>query len=705
MTITRKNKNKKNNTKKNTKPYVPFEQKYMDDLAKNKLYKGLKNENLKLLKGLNVREDSNPKNDFYTFVNKKWLENKELYNTNLTTKQKYIAQVDDFRLVQDNVYNQLDVIIKDYIKNNKSKTSKCMKNYHKSVVSGLSKKVGLIYVKEIINYIDEMRKDKKNLWKLVAKINMNESIKNSGPFVWNVVTNRKNSKYFISEISPHSFVIYNYESYYKDNIDKKNFLNYLKDLFNITESGIENYENVFECGTELFNSFNNNKFKQDPNGYNLVKASESLEKYGFDWNTFAKELGYKKIPHEFVVTDINYLSSCCKLLTENWDSEKWRPWWIWIFIRRIVSLTNEWKHVFFEYYAKQQRGIQPLTSSIPREVIFTSLPFNTTLSEEYVKKYNNEYKVEYIKYFIEDLKLVFIRIIENNKWMSPLTKKYALKKLQKLKFELVKPNDLLPDKLIDYSDDNIYENLNKFFEYRTNLFISLDGKQTRHIPTINWNEVPPKLSSFQCYIVNAMYIPTSNSIYIPLGYLQEPFIDLDNRGIEYNLSNIGFTICHEMSHCLDDIGSKYDENGNLKDWWTNSDKLKYKKIQNDILKQYLEWTKRDGIKYDPTYSLGEDLADISALYICDVYLLDFMKNKKALTPVIGNAINTFHIYFAAQQKQKIEKMAQKSQLILNPHPPNKYRCNIPMSRSFAFIGNYSIKKGDKMWWHNTNPIW
>ena len=242
-------------------------------------------------------------------------------------------------------------------------------------------------------------------------------------------------------------------------------------------------------------------------------------------------------------------------------------------------------------------------------------------------------------------------------------------------------------------------------EFRTKRFISLDGKKVRKIPTLDWNQVPAKMSAYQCYIVNAMYIPTTNSIYIPLGYIQEPFIDLGNRGIEYNLSNIGFTICHEMSHCLDDSGSKYDYKGNLHDWWTPSDKKKYKAIQDNILKQYVKWTKRDGIDFDATLSIGEDLADISALYICDTFLLDFMKNKKEILPVISDSLNTFHIYFAAQQKQKIAKLAARAQLIINPHPPNKFRCNIPLSRSYSFISYYNLKPGDDMWWPNAEPIW
>ena len=39
-----------NNKTKKIPPYVPFEKQYMDDLEKNKKYKGLKNENVKLKK-------------------------------------------------------------------------------------------------------------------------------------------------------------------------------------------------------------------------------------------------------------------------------------------------------------------------------------------------------------------------------------------------------------------------------------------------------------------------------------------------------------------------------------------------------------------------------------------------------------------------------------------------------------------------------
>ena len=56
-------------------------------------------------------------------------------------------------------------------------------------------------------------------------------------------------------------------------------------------------------------------------------------------------------------------------------------------------------------------------------------------------------------------------------------------------------------------------------------------------------------------------------------------------------------------------------------------------------------------------------------------------------------------------RQKIPKAAYKNQLNNNPHPPDIYRTNVPLSRSEVFRATFNIKEGDGMWWHNTNTIW
>ena len=182
-------------------------------------------------------------------------------------------------------------------------------------------------------------------------------------------------------------------------------------------------------------------------------------------------------------------------------------------------------------------------------------------------------------------------------------------------------------------------------------------------------------------------------------------MDLNERGIEYNLANIGFIIAHEFSHALDNIGHLYDINGNLNNWFTESDEKKYNNIQQDIIEQYNTFAYNDDIVYDSTYSIGENIADISGLAICEEYLRDYQKYNNFLTPNRAYSFHQFYTYFCISMRQKIPKAAYKNQLNTNPHPPDVYRTNVPLSRSEVFRASYNIVEGDGMWWHNTNTIW
>jgi predicted metalloendopeptidase len=331
--------------------------------------------------------------------------------------------------------------------------------------------------------------------------------------------------------------------------------------------------------------------------------------------------------------------------------------------------------------------------------------FNTFLTNQYISNYRNEQAVDYVKMIAEDLKTVFIRIIKRNKWMEPKTKKVALDKLQNITIMIGKPPILREDPLLDYKPDDPWGNLVKMAMWRHTQAIELVGKSVIDIPAIDWSEIPPKFISKQSYVVNAMYTPTENSIYVPIGYIQKPFVDLEERGLEYNLAHIGFTIAHELSHSLDDFGSKYNKYGQLEDWWTEKDKKVFRKIQENIVKEYETFAAYDGIKFDAWPSIGENLADIAGFSICLEYLRDFQQKNQDILPIQALSFRAFFVYFALQSRQKISKKAILAQLKTNPHPLDKYRCNVPLSRSRIFRAIYEVKKGDKMWWNSLNNVW
>ena len=530
----------------------------------------------------------------------------------------------------------------------------------------------------------------------------------------------KNVKYYRSTISAPQLTIYDYEIYIEDDTDdqntkkykkefKKRYLEFIKLIFDLClgkNNGIK-ASDVWDCEYDLLTALGCDTIKTDDlDGYNIVTKQEALSKYGFDWEKLAKKIGYESVPDTFICTSTNYLKCIMEtLLKDNaWKSAKWRTYYLYISFRQIMRFHKEWRIDYFNFHGKFVKG-QPIP--YPQEVypVFgLSLCFNTFLTNEYIDRNKKQQYIEYVHNMAADLLTVYKRIIKRNTWLSPQTKKYALLKLENIKLEVGSPKILREDPLLDYSNKEAYQNMRRVAHWRTKKMISLDGKMSDvDIPVIDWEEM--KIVGKQSYIVNAYYTPTENSIYVPLAYLQKPFIDLDERGIEYNLAHIGYTLGHEMSHCLDDLGSKYDEKGNLHNWWTKQDRNKFNLKVKNVIKQYETFARYDGIKMDASLSTGENLADISGLAICEEYLRDFQDKNEDIVPIRALSFHAFFVYLAIQARQKIFDEAVKAQLKTNPHPMDKYRTNCPLARLELFRSLYNVKKNNKMFWGSTDTIW
>jgi len=708
--------------KKVPSTFESFEEKIDEVFKENKIDVtstsfNLEKEIIKEIKQAVSLSNITPNNDFYSFINERWLK-----GIDIEAYQEYITQIDDFRLVQDKVYRELIEIIDNYLKDPSTKNTprgKCIKNAYESFKTRNTPEQTRCLANAIVEYVDELRQVKTNIWQKIARSNMNEIISWGAPFAWSINPDDKNPTKYKCYLEPPEVTLLDLDIYYDYNDDTEDdkkykkkyrteYLNYLNRLFIIAfgENHSFNVKDIYDTEIEILNAMSCNLIKkEDEDGYNLVTKEEAIKDFGFDWEAFCKELGFKEVPSDFVTSNINYLLCGTKLLLEKWDSEQWRTYWIYLYIRQQCRFSQYGWDNYFNFYGKFLRGQARNVDDYILPIFGMSFTFNTFLTNEYILRYKNDQAVQYVKNMVEDLRRVFVRIIKRNNWLQPKTKRIAIEKLEAIKLLVGSPPILRDDPLLDYKVDDPWGNLLKMAHWRHEQAISLVGKDIIDIPVIDWSQIPPKMVSTQAYVVNAMYTPTDNTIYIPLGYIQKPFVDLDERGLEYNLAHIGFTIAHEMSHSLDDLGSRYDKDGKLNNWWTKKDAEHFKKIQKDIVKQYEDYAKRDGIDFDAWPSIGEDLADISGFAICLEYLRDFQLKNQDILPIQTLSFEGFFIYFALQSRQKINKKAILAQLKTNPHPLDKYRCNIPLSRSKVFRAIYKVKKGDKMWWHSSNSVW
>ena len=248
-------------------------------------------------------------------------------------------------------------------------------------------------------------------------------------------------------------------------------------------------------------------------------------------------------------------------------------------------------------------------------------------------------------------------------WMSPDTRKEALRKLDALTVKIG-----YPSKWRDYSgltldrDAPYVENVMRGEAFLRKLDLDKIGKPTDFA---EWEMTPPT--------VNAYYEPTRNEIVFPAGILQPPFFDAQADDAS-NYGAIGAVIGHEMTHGYDDQGRQYDGEGNLHDWWTPEDAKAFQERAARLATQYDGYTVLDGLHVNGKLTLGENIADLGGVKLSYLAFRKSLEGKPAPAKIDGyTADQRFFLAFAQIWRDKMRPEAERVQIATNPHSPPRYR--------------------------------
>jgi predicted metalloendopeptidase len=196
--------------------------------------------------------------------------------------------------------------------------------------------------------------------------------------------------------------------------------------------------------------------------------------------------------------------------------------------------------------------------------------------------------------------------------------------------------------------------------------------------------------------VNAYYNPTMNEIVFPAAYLQPPNFDpaADDAA---NYGAIGRTIGHEISHAFDDSGSQYDGDGNLREWWTADDHRRFTDKTKALVAQFDAYSPVPGYFVNGKLTLGENIADLSGLAIAYKAWKLSLGGKEP--PVIGGLTGDqrFFLNYAQSHREKTRDEIQVVIIKTDPHSPDQFRVNGPLSNLDAFYETYQLKPGDKLY--------
>ena len=308
------------------------------------------------------------------------------------------------------------------------------------------------------------------------------------------------------------------------------------------------------------------------------------------------------------------------------------------------------------------------------------------LGQAYVAKTFSPAARARAKSVIDDIRASFGQRVQKLDWMSDATKKQALHKLA-----LMGEKVGYPDTWRDYSKLQTVEgpfilNLDRANAFEWKRTIDRPGSP---VDTSEWGITVPT--------VNAYYDPTKNEMVFPAGALAPQTFD-PKADDAANYGALGGSWAgHELTHGFDDEGRHFDAKGNLRDWWTPSDSAHFAKEAQKVVDQFDAYIQVDTFHVNGKLTLGENIADYGGLLTAYDALERGLKrngrpgNIEGFTPE-----QRFFLGYAQSWRVHSRPETMKNRVTVDPHAPERWRVDGPLSNIAAFASAFGCKPGDPM---------
>jgi len=308
------------------------------------------------------------------------------------------------------------------------------------------------------------------------------------------------------------------------------------------------------------------------------------------------------------------------------------------------------------------------------------------LGEAYVAQTFPPAARERARQVIEDIRSAFGERLKKLAWMSDTTRARALEKLAKMNKKVG-----YPDAWRDYSKLDVREGPFVSNDLRANAFEwnRISNRPGMPVDRNEWGITVPT--------VNAYYDPTKNEMVFPAGALvPQTFDPKADDGANYGALG-GSWAGHELTHGFDDEGRHYDAAGNLRDWWQPSDSVTFSTQAARVVAQYDGYIQVDTFHVNGALTEGENIADYGGLLTGYDALQRALERDGRPGLIDGyTPEQRYFIAFAQTFRGHERDESLKTRVTTDPHSPDRWRVNGPLSNSEMFAKAFGCKAGDEM---------
>ena len=418
------------------------------------------------------------------------------------------------------------------------------------------------------------------------------------------------------------------------------------------------------------------------NPRSVAQADEMLT--SIDLKKMIADLGIKKDFDTLLVTQLKYTEALDTFLKKTslediktlvrWDT----------FNSSAGRLSTEIETANWEFYSKYLSGAKKQRPADERALATVNGSVGEALGQLYVDaKFPPEAKAK-AETMIANVIDAYKSRIQKLDWMGEETKEKAIEKLDKFTVKIA-----YPDKWEDYSTMDVAAD-KTYFENMTAV-----GKwgQLKNYDEIG-EPVDKSKWGMSPQTVNAYFNPLNNEIVFPAAILQPPFYNY-TADEAVNYGGIGAVIGHEISHAFDDSGSRFDADGNLKNWWTAEDLEAFTTRGNALAEQYSAVEVLDSVYVNGKFTLGENIGDLGGVLGAYDGLQKYYAENGRPENIDGfTPEQRFFMSWATVWRTKSRDEALRTQVKTDPHSPGMVRAVQPLLNVDAFYEAFDIKEGD-----------
>lgn len=465
---------------------------------------------------------------------------------------------------------------------------------------------------------------------------------------------------------------------------------FINQLFTLTGASPEQAEAAVNAVMKIETgiaelSFSREDLRDSQKNYNKIKLEEFKARNNpIDWDVYFESMGLMEIEY-LDAKQLPFYDALGEFM-KNVSIDEQKYYLAFNLLNAAAPyLSDDFVATEFDFYGKTMSGRQEQQPRWKRSLSTVNDALGEAVGEMYVAKYFPASSKEKMLTLVGNLQKALSERIAGLEWMSDETKEKAQEKLSAF---IVKIG--YPDKWRDYSaleikDDSYWANVCRSNIFEMDYRLQQAGKP---VDRARWGMTPQT--------VNAYYNPTTNEICFPAAILQPPFFNPDADDA-VNYGAIGVVIGHEMTHGFDDQGRNYDKDGNLVDWWTPEDAVRFTERADRLAQQYDNIIVVDSVHANGRYTLGENIADQGGLLVSHLAYLNSL-NGKTPAPIDGfTNEQRFYLGYANLWAQNIRPEEILRLTKIDPHSLGKWRVNAALRNINSFYTAFNIGQGDPMY--------